>query len=186
MPWYWPSNLTILSRPVKARARRMACIVASLPEVARRAMSQKVRSVHQLARADLVLAGQAEADAQPHPLVDGVVDARVAVAQDGRPVAHAEVDVLVVVDVPDPAALAARDVDGVGAPVAEVAVDAAGHDPLGATTKLHLTVTGKAGRGGLDGHGGPPVAVRLRVGRTAIFVRYASVHVRITCLRSTS
>jgi hypothetical protein len=33
------------SRPVKARARRIACMVASVPETVRRAMSQKVSSV---------------------------------------------------------------------------------------------------------------------------------------------
>ena len=31
-PWYWPSNLTILYRPVKARARRRAYITTSVPE----------------------------------------------------------------------------------------------------------------------------------------------------------
>ena len=65
------------SRPVNARARRMACIVASVPDTVMRAMStQPVSSHHELDRADLVLTREAEAHALAHALVDVVVDAR--------------------------------------------------------------------------------------------------------------
>ena len=89
----------------------------------------RVELLDELHRPDLVLAGEREADAEPHPLVDVVVDALVAVAEDHRPVAHAQVDELVAVDVPDPSALAAVDVDRVVAPGAEVRVGAARQRP---------------------------------------------------------
>ena len=105
----------------------MACIVASVPDTV---MRDIVHPAGQLARssfaADLVLRGQREADPAPHALVDVVVDAVVGVAEDDRSVAHPQVDVLVAVDVPDPAALAAVDVDGVLAPGSEVGIRAAG------------------------------------------------------------
>ena len=47
-------------------------------------MSQKVSSQISSADCDLVLAGEAEADAAAHSLVDVVVHARVGVAEDGR------------------------------------------------------------------------------------------------------
>ena len=81
----------------------------------------------ELDRPDLVLARQAEADAAAHPLVDVVVDPRVAVPEDDRPIAHPQVDVLVAVVVPDQPALAAIDVDRVLAPRPEVRVRATGH-----------------------------------------------------------
>src|SRR6185295_17135251 len=90
----------------------------------------------QLHRLDLVLRGKGEADAPAHPLVDVVVDARVAVTEDHRAVAQAQVDVLVAVHVPDPAALAAVDVHGVVAPGPEVRVGTARHGLLGALVEL--------------------------------------------------
>ena len=85
----------------------------------------RVELLDELHRADLVLAREREADAAAHPLVDEVVDAVVAVPEDHRAVAEAQVDVLVAVDVPDHAALAAVHVDRVLAPRAEVRIRAA-------------------------------------------------------------
>ena len=42
-PWYEPSILTMSSRPVAARATRMASIVASVPELANRTCSRPNR-----------------------------------------------------------------------------------------------------------------------------------------------
>ena len=38
-PWYWPSILTIVLRPVAARASRIAVCVASTPDCVNRIMS---------------------------------------------------------------------------------------------------------------------------------------------------
>ncbi len=43
-PWYEPRNVTILSRPVAARARRMAAELASVPELAKATRSRPVSS----------------------------------------------------------------------------------------------------------------------------------------------
>ena len=43
-PWYPPSNLMILSRPVAARARRTECMVASVPLEPKRTISTGKRS----------------------------------------------------------------------------------------------------------------------------------------------
>ncbi len=91
------------SRPVKPRATRMACIVASVPGDRHPRHVAEGHLADELRHRDLVLAGQAEADATAHPLVDMVVHAGVGVAQDGRAVAHAQVHELVAVEVPDPA-----------------------------------------------------------------------------------
>src|SRR4029077_274179 len=105
---------------------------------------------------DLVLRGQREADTLAHPLVDVVVDAVVAVAEDDRPVAHAQVDVLVAIDVPHAAALAPIDVDRVVAPGAKVRVGAARERAHRAPVHLALDVALQRGRGsggrGLGGH----------------------------------
>src|SRR6185295_19286258 len=100
----------------------------------------------QLHRLDLVLRGQGEADAAAHPLVDVVVHAGVAVAEDDRAVAQPQVDVLVAVHVPDPATLAAVDVDGVVAPGWEVVVGAARHGLLGALVQLLLAAASERRR----------------------------------------
>src|ERR1019366_3934595 len=109
----------------------------------------------QLAGPDLVLARQREADATAHPLIDVVVDPRVGVTQDHRPVAHPEVDELVVVKIPNPATLAPINVDGILAPAPEVRVGTAGHRLQGAVVQLDLAVAlegpGRAD-GGFSGH----------------------------------
>ena len=106
----------------------------------------------QLHGADLVLAGQREADAAAHPLVDVVVDALVAVAEDDRAVAHPQVHEPVAVEVPDLATLAAIDVDRVLAPRAEVRV---GHRRAASSTRGGTSRTGGNGRSrapvGLEG-----------------------------------
>ena len=93
-----------------------------------------------------------------HPLVDVVVDASVAVSEDDRAVAHAQVDELVAVQVPDEPTLAAIDVDRVVAPRPEVRVGAAGHVLQRAPIELVLAVSrdrrGRVGDG-LGGHEGP-------------------------------
>ena len=105
---------------------RIACIVASVPGHRHPGLVDPAGELlDELDRPDLVLARQREADALAHPLVDVVVDPLVAVAEDHRAVAHPEVDVLVAVEVPDRAALAPIDVDGVVAPRPEVRVRAA-------------------------------------------------------------
>ena len=122
-----------------------------------RAMStQPVSSHSELDRADLVLTREAEAHALAHALVDVVVDARVAVSQDDRPIAHPKVDELVAIGIPDEATLAAIDVDRALAPRAEVRVGTAGHTQRGAPEQCQLAVAaeawGDAGGGGLGGH----------------------------------
>ena len=51
-PWYEPSILTTVSRPVAARAMRMASIVASVPELAKRTWSRSKRRHSSSARRD--------------------------------------------------------------------------------------------------------------------------------------
>ena len=99
---------------------------------------------HELDRADLVLTREAEAHALAHALVDVVVDARVAVSQDDRPIAHPKVDELVAVGIPDDATLAAIDVDRALAPRAEVRVGSAGHPLRGAPEQRELAVAAEA------------------------------------------
>src|SRR4029077_4953968 len=70
----------------------------------------------ELGRADLVFAGEAEAHPPAHPLVDVIVDPIVGVPEDHRAIAHAEIDELVAIDVPDSPAFAAIDVDRVLSP----------------------------------------------------------------------
>jgi hypothetical protein len=110
----------------------------------------------ELHRADLVLARQGEADATPHPLVDVVVHAVVAVPEDDRPIPHAQIDELVAIDVPDPATLAPIDIHRVVAPRPEVRAGAAGHRLEGSPVEGSLTVTAERGDGvggGFGGHG---------------------------------
>ena len=101
--------------------------MASVPETVIRALSTHGLSslTSSIARTSSSLVIE-KLTPQAHPLVDVVVDAIVAVPEDHRAVAHAQVDVLVAVHVPDLAALAAVDVDRVLAPGAEVGVGAAG------------------------------------------------------------
>ncbi len=87
-----------------------------------------------------------------------VIDPLVVVTEDDRAVAHAQVDVLVAVDVPDATALAPIDVDGVVAPGPEVGVRPTGEGPQGTLVHRRLGGAPKCGRGaggGLGGHEGP-------------------------------
>ena len=126
----------------------------------------------ELDRADLVLARQREADALPHPLVDVVVDPVVAVAEDHRAVAHAKVDELVAVDVPDRAALASIDVDGALAPCPEVRVRAAREALERALVERQLALPAKgrrgAGRGRFGRHDHSIAAAAGARGATAV------------------
>ena len=107
----------------------------------------------QLAGLDLVLARQAEADAAREALDDVGIDPLVGVAEDGRAIAHAQVDVLVAVEVPDASTLAALDVDRVVAPDPEVGVGTAGHRAQRALIELRLSPAGE-GCQGMRGHVG--------------------------------
>ena len=127
----------------------------------------------QLAGPDLVLARQREADAPAHPLVDVVIDALVRVAEHDRAITHPQVDVLVLVQIPDPATLAPIDVDRVLAPRPEVRVGAAGHRLQGALVErgLPLALEGRSrADGGFGGHeslrAGAPVTSLRRSGGT--------------------
>jgi len=92
---------------------------------------------------ELVLDGlhEAEAEAQVHPLLDGLIDLGLDVAEDDRPVGAEHVDVLVAVDVDDVAAFAALDEDGVLTDDEVVrpadAADAAGREALGFLEHRH-------------------------------------------------
>ena len=118
----------------------------------------------QLGRGDLVLAGEAEADAAAHALVDVVVHAGVAVAEDHRAVAHAQVHELVAVQVPDQPALATVDVDGVLVPGAEVGVRAAGQGLQGSPVELQLARPRQFAAAAERGHHGLPSAKFVAVG----------------------
>ncbi len=102
---------------------------------------------------DLVLAGEAEADPTTHPVIDMLVDAGIPVTQDRGTVAHAQVDELGTVEVPDQAALATVDVDGVLAPGAEVRIGTAGHGPERPAVRPELALPGQCGRGPSWGKG---------------------------------
>ncbi len=115
----------------------------------------------QLAGLDLVLARQAEADASREPLDDVRIDALIRVPEDGRAVAHAQVDELVAVQVPDAGALATVDVDRVGVPDPEVRVGATGHRAQRATVELGLALA-REGSGWLHGHAGSMLGRRGR------------------------
>ena len=91
--------------------------------------THELRSGHHLLYAlgdrGLTLGSQCEDAAHLHPLARGLIHPGIGVAQDRRAVAEPVVDVLVVVDVPKPRALASVDVDGSFiAPVAKVRRDA--------------------------------------------------------------
>ena len=59
-PWYEPSILTMTSRPVAARATRMASIVASVPELANRTLSSSKRRQISSASSTVVGVGAAK------------------------------------------------------------------------------------------------------------------------------
>ena len=124
-PWYAPANLTILSRPVAARASRIALIDASVPGVHHPHHLDRTEAVAHLGR-ELHLALGRGPVARPAlgRLADRLDDRGMSVAEDQRaPGAH-PVDVAVAVDVDQLEALAALDEDRV------VAADRA-HRPNG-------------------------------------------------------
>ena len=113
-------------------------------------MSQKVSSHTSSAAVISSSDGEAEAHAPAHPLRDVVIHARVPVAQQGGAVAHAQVDVLVPVQVPDPGALAPIDVDRLLSPGAEVGVSPSGEGLLRPMPHRDLAVTAGGGRAGRE------------------------------------
>ena len=100
----------------------------------------------ELGDTDLILAREAEAHAPAHPLVHVVVHAIVAMAEDHGTVAHAQVDELVPVEVPDAAALAPIDVDRVLAPGPEVRVRPAGQAAPRSRVHRVLAIAPERGR----------------------------------------
>ena len=110
---------------------------------------------------DLVLRGQGEADAATHALADVVVDAVVGMPEEDGPIAHPQVDVLVAVEIPDAAALAAIDVDRAVAPGAEVGVGATGQRPDRPPVHRGLDVALQAGSGEFGGHDSSALLDRL-------------------------
>ena len=116
----------ILSRPVAARATRIASIVASVPELTNRICSSWKRS--QIASASAIVSGVVTAKwiALLGGLGERLDDLRVGVADDVDAEAAVEVLVLGAVDVPDARALALLEVDRVGVAGLEVRGDAAG------------------------------------------------------------
>ena len=76
----------MVSRPVNPRARRMALMVASVPELTKRTSSiDGMSSVTRRASSRLELGGRAEATSRPRRRVDRRDDLRVRVAEDHRP-----------------------------------------------------------------------------------------------------
>ena len=59
-PWYEPSTLTMSSRPVAARATRIALIVASVPEFAKRTFSKRKRRQSSSANSTMSSVGAAK------------------------------------------------------------------------------------------------------------------------------
>ena len=125
-PWYDPSILMILSRPVAARATRIASIVASVPEFTNRICSSWKRS--QIASASAIVSGVVTAKwiALLAALVERLDDLGVGVADDVDAEATVEVLVLLAVDVPDARALPLLEVDRVGVAHLEVRGDTPG------------------------------------------------------------
>ena len=88
----------MVSRPVKARATRMASIVASEPELTKRHLRQLEGAGEVLGHDDGVLGRQAELRAERGALLDGLDDGGVGVALDHAAVAVVEVGDLLAVD----------------------------------------------------------------------------------------
>ena len=104
-PWYEPSILTRTSRPVAARATRMASMVASVPELANRTLSSSKRRQISSASATVVGVGAAKWVPCGDRVGDGLDDLGMGVAGDADAEPAVEVEVLVAVDVPHVAAL---------------------------------------------------------------------------------
>ena len=81
-PWYEPSILTMSSRPVAARATRIALIVASVPEFAKRTCSSWKRRHSSSANSTVSSVGAAKCVPVRAARVDRLDDLRVRVADD--------------------------------------------------------------------------------------------------------
>ena len=123
-PWYEPSIFTMSSRPVAARATRIALIVASVPEFAKRTCSSWNRRHSSSANSTVSSVGAAKCVPVCAARVDRLGDLRVRVADDHAAEAAVGVDVLVAVDVPDVRAAALAQVDRVGVAGLERRADA--------------------------------------------------------------
>jgi hypothetical protein len=100
---------------------------------------------------ELEFGGERKDAADFHARAGRIFDPRVGIAQDGRAVAQAVIDVFVAVDVPDPRALAARDVNRrILTPIAEVGGDAEGQAPDG-FLKVLVTPFQRAAHNGSSG-----------------------------------
>ena len=105
----------IVSRPVKARAMRMASIVASEPEFTKRHLGSLKFFLRCSATIDASLRSADEnCEAELHALLDGLDDDGVGVALDHAAEAVVEVADLAAVHVEDTGALAVGEVDRVG------------------------------------------------------------------------
>ena len=107
-PWYEPSIFTMSSRPVAARATRIALIVASVPELAKRTFSSRKRRHSSSANSTMSSVGAAKCVPVRRRARDRLDDLRVGVPDDHAAEAAVRVDVLVAVDVPHPCALSRR------------------------------------------------------------------------------
>ena len=107
-PWYEPSILMILSRPVAARATRIASIVASVPEFTKRICSSWNREQISSASATVVSVVTAKWIALVGDLADRLDDLRVGMADHVHAEPAVEVGVLGAVDVPHARALDPR------------------------------------------------------------------------------
>ena len=113
VPWKAPSNFAIFGRPVKARARRTAFIVASVPELVKRTLSHRG---HAAARASRPAGSRARsgpgttAPTRP-PRCTAFTTSGGGVAEDQARVVAVEVHALDAVGVPDVGALPALEVE---------------------------------------------------------------------------
>ena len=81
-PWYEPSIFTMSSRPVAARAMRIALIVASVPELAKRTCSSRKRRHSSSANSTVSSVGAAKCVPAARRAVDRLDDLRVRVPDD--------------------------------------------------------------------------------------------------------
>ena len=126
-PWYEPSIFTMSSRPVAARATRIALIVASVPEFANRTCSRLKRRHSSSANSTVSSVGTAKCEPLSDRAFDRLDDLRVRVPDDHRTEAAVGVDVLVAVDVPDLRAATLAQVDRVRIADLERRADAERH-----------------------------------------------------------
>ena len=126
-PWYEPSILAMTSRPVAARATRIAVMFDSVPELVNRTWSHSNRRHSSSASATRLLDRHREVHAVGGGVADRLGDHRVGVADGHRPEAVVEVAVLVAVDVPHLGADAPGQVQRVGIAELEARRDPARH-----------------------------------------------------------